>query len=92
MGAFKSRLSIGISEGAPSKLRDLRSLFQSGDSESVSNFPKRGPWRWEEKKFLQKTQSSWPRVATALTAQEFEGLTGERNDRIWRQNKIESGK
>lgn len=41
MGTFKSRLSFGISEGAPSKLRDLRSLFQSGDSESVSNFLKK---------------------------------------------------
>lgn len=42
MGTFKSRLCFGISEGAPCKFRDLRSLFQSGDSESASNLPKKG--------------------------------------------------
>lgn len=55
MGTFKSRLSFGISEGAPSELRDLRSLFQSGDSESVSNFPKKGGPEGQRKNSSSKT-------------------------------------
>lgn len=42
-GAFKSRQPFGISKGAPSKFLELRSLFQSGDSESGSNLKKSAP-------------------------------------------------
>lgn len=84
MGTFKSRLSFGISEGAPSKFRDWRSLFQSGDSKSVSNFSKKGP---EGQRKNSSSNTPGPLGHVLLLLWLFEGLAGEQND-----NKIESVK
>lgn len=87
-GAFKSRVSFGISEGAPSKFRDLRSLFQSGDSESGSNFQKTSALKVRGKTVLQKhsvllvTCSYWLGKGRRKWIRPVSRMI-----KIWRQNK-----